>query len=54
MAASRSPKVFLSAASGQFRECREAIARELRAVGSEVKVQGGFTVGPGTEGSTLN
>src|ERR1051325_11857827 len=35
-------KVFLSAASSQFRDCRDAIASDLRAVGFEVKVQEDF------------
>jgi tetratricopeptide (TPR) repeat protein len=35
-------KIFLSAVSGQFRECRNALASDLRAVGVEVAVQEDF------------
>jgi hypothetical protein len=36
------PKVFLSAVSGQFRNCRDALASDLRAIGAEVVVQDDF------------
>ncbi len=35
-------KIFLSAVSGQFRDCRNALASDLRAVGVEVTVQEDF------------
>ena len=35
-------KIFLSAASGQFRECRQALASDLRARGAAVAVQEDF------------
>jgi tetratricopeptide (TPR) repeat protein len=35
-------KIFLSCVSGQFQECRHALASDLRAVGFEVKVQEDF------------
>src|SRR5262249_30313981 len=35
-------KIFLSAVSGQFRDCRQALASDLRAVGVEVTVQEDF------------
>ena len=35
-------KIFLSAVSGQFRDCRQALASDLRAVGAEVIVQEDF------------
>jgi hypothetical protein len=35
-------RVFLSAVSGQFKECRDALAGDLRAVGAEVVVQEDF------------
>ena len=35
-------KIFLSAVSGQFKECRDALASDLRAVGAEVVVQEDF------------
>jgi hypothetical protein len=35
-------KVFLSAVSSQFRDCRNALASDLRAVGVEVTVQEDF------------
>src|SRR4051794_15107786 len=38
----RKPKVFLSAVSGQFRDCRNALASDLRAIGAEVVVQEDF------------
>ena len=36
------PKIFLSAVSGQFRDCRNALASDLRAIGAEVVVQEDF------------
>jgi menaquinone-dependent protoporphyrinogen IX oxidase len=39
-------KIFLSAVSGQFKECRNALACELRAIGCEVKVQEDFQQRP--------
>jgi len=36
-------KIFLSAVSGEFRACRQALASDLRAVGAEVTVQEDFT-----------
>ena len=36
------PKIFLSAVSGQFRDCRNALASDLRAIGVEVVVQEDF------------
>jgi hypothetical protein len=39
-------KVFLSAVTGQFRECRNELASDLRAIGCEVKVQEDFQQGP--------
>jgi tetratricopeptide (TPR) repeat protein len=41
-------KIFLSAVSDQFRECRNALASDLRAIGCEVKVQEDFQQGPRT------
>ena len=41
-------KVFLSAVSGQFKFCRDALASDLRAIGCEVKVQEDFQQGPGS------
>jgi hypothetical protein len=35
-------KIFLSAVSGEFRECRQALASDLRATGHEVTVQEDF------------
>lgn len=35
-------RVFLSAVSGQFKECRDALASDLRAVGAQVVVQEDF------------
>ena len=35
-------KIFLSAVSGQFRDCRQALASDLRATGGEVVVQEDF------------
>ena len=35
-------KIFLSAVSSQFKECRDALASDLRAVGAEVVVQEDF------------
>jgi hypothetical protein len=39
-------KIFLSAVSGQFKQCRDALASDLRAIGCEVKVQEDFQQGP--------
>ena len=36
-------RIFLSAVSGEFRACRQALASDLRAVGAEVTVQEDFT-----------
>jgi hypothetical protein len=41
-------KIFLSAVTGQFQECRDALASDLRAIGCEVKVQEDFQQGPRT------
>ncbi len=41
-------KIFLSAVSGQLKECRDALASDLRAIGCEVKVQEDFQQGPRT------
>ena len=41
-------KIFLSAVSKQFQECRDALASDLRAIGCEVKVQEDFQQGPRT------
>ena len=41
-------KVFLSAVSGQFKSCRDALASDLRAIGCEVKVQEDFQQGGGS------
>ncbi len=41
-------KIFLSAVSGQFKACRNALASDLRAIGCEVKVQEDFQQGPRT------
>ncbi len=41
-------KIFLSAVSGQFKECRNALASDLRAIECEVKVQEDFQQGPRT------
>ena len=41
-------KIFLSAVSGQFNECRNALASDLRAIGCDVKVQEDFQEGPRT------
>src|SRR5262245_42765689 len=35
-------KIFLSAVSGEFKACRDALASDLRAVGAEVMVQEDF------------
>ncbi|MBM3320180.1 MAG: DUF4062 domain-containing protein, partial [Candidatus Eisenbacteria bacterium] len=35
-------RIFLSAVSGQFKDCRDALASDLRAVGADVKVQEDF------------
>jgi tetratricopeptide (TPR) repeat protein len=41
-------RVFVSAASGQFKECRDQLASDLRAIGCEVRVQEDFQQGPRT------
>ncbi|MGZ8908018.1 MAG: DUF4062 domain-containing protein, partial [Methylobacter sp.] len=41
-------KVFISTVSSQFKECRDALASDLRAIGCEVKVQEDFQQGPST------
>jgi hypothetical protein len=41
-------KIFLSAVSGQFKACRDALASDLRAIGCEVRVQEDFQQGPRT------
>ena len=41
-------KIFLSAASGQFKACRDELRSDLNAVGAEVVVQEDFTQHPGT------
>lgn len=41
-------KIFLSAASGQFRDCRAALASDLRAMGADVEVQEDFQQHDGT------
>src|SRR5262249_21928129 len=41
-------KIFLSAVTGQFKACRDALASDLRAIGCEVKVQEDFQTGPRT------
>jgi tetratricopeptide (TPR) repeat protein len=41
-------KIFLSAVSGQFKVCRDALASDLRAIGCEVKVQEDFQQGSGS------
>jgi hypothetical protein len=41
-------RIFLSAVTGQFKECRNALASDLRAIGCEVKVQEDFQQGPRT------
>ncbi|MGZ8189532.1 MAG: DUF4062 domain-containing protein [Methylosarcina sp.] len=41
-------KVFISTVSSQFKECREELASDLRAIGCEVKVQEDFQQGPDT------
>ena len=41
-------KIFLSAVSDQFKDCRNALASDLRAIGCEVKVQEDFQQGPRT------
>lgn len=43
-----SQRVFLSAVSGQFKACRDALASDLRAIGCEVRVQEDFQQGPRT------
>ena len=40
--------IFISATTGQFKACRDAIACDLRATGADVRVQEDFTQGPGT------
>ena len=39
-------RIFLSAVSGQFKTCRDALASDLRAMGCEVRVQEDFQQGP--------
>jgi Domain of unknown function (DUF4062) len=41
-------KIFPSAVSDQFKECRDALASDLRAIGCEVKLQEDFQQGPRT------
>ena len=41
-------KIFLSCVSAQFKECRDALASDLRAIGCEVRVQEDFQQGPRT------
>jgi tetratricopeptide (TPR) repeat protein len=41
-------KIFLSAVSTQFKDCRDALASDLRAIGCEVQVQEDFQQGPRT------
>jgi hypothetical protein len=41
-------KVFISTVSSQFKECRDELAGDLRAIGCEVKVQEDFQQGPDT------
>jgi tetratricopeptide (TPR) repeat protein len=41
-------KVFISTVSSQFKECRDELASDLRAIGCEVKVQEDFQQGPDT------
>lgn len=41
-------KIFLSAVTAQFKDCRDALASDLRAIGCEVKVQEDFQQGPRT------
>ncbi len=41
-------KVFISAVSAQFKDCRNALASDLRAIGCEVKVQEDFQGSPAT------
>ena len=41
-------KIFLSAVSGQFKACRDALASDLRAVGAQVAVQEDFQQHGGT------
>jgi Domain of unknown function (DUF4062) len=41
-------RIFLSAVSAQFKDCRDALASDLRAIGCEVKVQEDFQQGPRT------
>ncbi|KPJ92733.1 MAG: hypothetical protein AMJ53_08775, partial [Gammaproteobacteria bacterium SG8_11] len=45
---SEKQKIFLSAVSGQFKDCREALRSDLAAMGAEVVVQEDFQQGPGT------
>jgi tetratricopeptide (TPR) repeat protein len=44
----RQRRYFISAVTGQFKACRDAVASDLRACGCEVKVQEDFTQGSGT------
>lgn len=41
-------RIFLSAVSGQFKDCRDALASDLRAIGCEVRAQEDFQQGPRT------
>jgi hypothetical protein len=41
-------KIFLSAVTKQFKECRDALASDHRAIGCDVKVQEDFQQGPRT------
>jgi len=41
-------KIFLSCVSAQFKDCRDALASDLRAIGCEVRVQEDFQQGPRT------
>ena len=41
-------KIFLSAVTGQFKTCRNALRSDLSAVGAEVIVQDDFQQGGGT------
>ena len=41
-------KIFLSAVSAQFKDCRDKLGSDLRAVGAEVVVQEDFQQGPGS------
>src|SRR5262245_43126430 len=41
-------KIFLSAVSAEFKECRDTLASDLRAIGCDVRVQEDFQQGPGS------